>query len=81
MALLYDYLTGSEFKLKIETILEAFSSMKADLEKEKRAIQRQWKNREKQLDRVLQSTAEMYGDLQGIGGASIPEISQLELPN
>ena len=54
--------------------------MKEDLEKEKRAMQSAWARREKQLDKVIDNTSGMYGDLQGIMGKSLPEIKTLELP-
>ena len=53
--------------------------MQDDLEKEKRAFQKMWSSREQQLMRVLNNTAGMYGDIQGIVGASLPKIDTLEL--
>lgn len=81
MELLYGYLSGSEFKNRIENIVTAFTGMQSDLESEKRAIQRIWKKREKEIERVVMSTSGMYGDLQGIVGASLPTIKSLELPS
>ncbi len=78
--LVYQYLTGPRFRQRVEAIVEAFSSMQDDLAAEKKAIQRQWAKREVQLNNVLQSTAGMYGDLQGIAGKSLQEIAGLELP-
>jgi len=80
MELLYTYLSGSEFRNRVETIVGAFTSMQSDLETEKRAMQRIWKKREKEIERVVMSTSGMYGDLQGIVGASLPTIRALELP-
>lgn len=60
---------------------ESFVSMRADLEAEKRAMERQWTKREKQIQRVVLSTTRMYGDLQGIIGSSLPQIPLLELPS
>ena len=79
MELLYNYLLGNEFKLRVEAIVEAFVSMKDDLESERRAMEKNWAKREKQIQKVMQSTAGMHGDLQGIIGASLPQIQQLEL--
>lgn len=79
MDFLYNYLTGTQFKQRIETIVEAFRTMQEDLDKEKRAIQKSWAAREQQLVRVLTSTVGMYGDIQGIVGASLPKIASLEL--
>lgn len=76
----YNYLSGPEFKQHVEAIVQPFITMQQDLETEKRSMQRLWKKREQQIRRVLESTAGMYGDLQGIIGASMPEIEQLGLP-
>lgn len=78
--MVYQYLTGPRFKHRVEAIVEAFSSMQEDLAAEKKAMQRQWAKRETQLSNVLQSTAGMYGDLQGIAGKSLQEIEGLQLP-
>jgi len=80
MELLYNYLSGSEFKNRIENIVSAFTSMQTDLETEKRSMERIWKKRGKEIERVIMSTSGMYGDLQGIVGASLPAIKSLELP-
>ncbi|NOT82474.1 MAG: DUF2130 domain-containing protein, partial [Gallionella sp.] len=66
-------------KQRVEAIVEAFSTMQEDLSAEKKAIQRQWAKREIQIDKVMQSTVGMYGDLQGIAGKSLQEIEGLEL--
>jgi len=77
--MIYQYLTGPRFRHRVEAIVEAFSTMKDDLDKEKKAITKQWAKREEQIDRVMQATAGMYGDLQGIAGKTIQEIEGLEL--
>jgi hypothetical protein len=76
--LLYQYLTGPRFRQRVQAIVEAFGSMKEDLDKEKKAILKQWAKREEQIERVMQSTVGMYGDLQGIAGKTIQEIEGLE---
>jgi hypothetical protein len=77
---LYEYLSGSQFKNRVENIVMAFTSMKSDLESEKRAFQRMWSKREKEIERVTLNTVGMYGDLQGIMGATaLPEVEKLEL--
>ncbi len=80
MEYLYQYLSGNEFKTRIENIVSAFSGMKMDLESEKRAIERIWKKREKEIERVVLNTSGLYGDLQGILGASLATVQALELP-
>jgi len=77
--MIYQYLTGPRFRHRVEAIVEAFSTMQEDLDKERKAIIKQWAKREEQIDRVMQATAGMYGDLQGIAGKTIQEIEGLEL--
>jgi hypothetical protein len=79
MEAIYNYLSGTEFKQKVEAIVEAFNSMREDLDKEKAAITKQWSKREMQINRVIVNTVGMYGDLQGIIGASLPQIEALEM--
>jgi len=79
MELLYEYLSGPEFRQRVEAMVEAMRAMHQDLEREKTAMQRIWKKREKQMQRILASTAGMYGDMQGIIGASMPELAALDL--
>ncbi|MFZ1803066.1 MAG: DUF2130 domain-containing protein [Nitrospira sp.] len=77
--MVYQYLTGPRFRHRVEAIVEAFSSMQEDLDREKRAITKQWAKREEQIERVMQATVGMYGDLQAIAGKSLQEIEGLEL--
>ena len=78
-ALVYQYLTGPRFRQRLQAMVESFTAMQEDLSAEKKAIQKQWAKRELQLDRMMSSTAGMYGDLQGIAGRSIQEIEGMEL--
>ena len=80
MTMLYDFLTGSEFRMRIEAIVEGFTQMKAGLETEKRAMQRIWKEREKQIEKVVINTIEMYGSVKGIAGSAVQSVAALELP-
>lgn len=77
--MVYDYLTSPRFRQRIEAIVEAFSTMQADLEREKKVITKQWAKRDEQINRVMKSTVGMYGDLQGIAGKALQEIESLEL--
>jgi hypothetical protein len=77
--MIYQYLTGPRFRQRIEAIVEAFSTMQEDLDKERKAIMKQWAKREEQIERVMGATVGMYGDLQGIAGKSLQEIEGLEL--
>ncbi len=79
MGLVYDYLTGTRFKQRLQAILEAYQTMQDDLEKEKKAITAQWAKRAKQLEQAILGTTGLYGDLQGIVGKSMHEIESLEV--
>ncbi len=78
MQMLYSYLTGTEFRQQIETIVEGFLSMKNAINKERVQMEKIWKEREKQLEKVLLSTSGLYGSIKGIAGASIGDIPLLE---
>jgi hypothetical protein len=77
--MLYSYLTGSRFRQRVQAIVEAFSNMKEDLDKERKVITKQWAKRDEQIERVMQATVGMYGDMQGIAGKTIQEIDGLEI--
>ena len=79
MEMLYQYLAGTQFQQKITGIVEAFESMQMQIIREKRAMEKQWKEREKQIERVVKNTVGLYGDMQGIIGGQIPAIPALEL--
>ncbi len=81
MEIAYNYLTGQEFRNRVEAIVESFTAMKVDLEAERRAMLKIWAKREKQIERVISNAAGMHGDLQEIAGSSLPIIKMLELPN
>lgn len=78
--ILYQYFTGAEFKNRVEAIVEAFSSLQDELEKEKRWFNAKWSREEKNIRKIIDHTYGMYGDLQSIVGRSLPEIKTLELP-
>ena len=78
--MLYSYLTGNEFRQKVETVVEAFLQMWEDLQKEKRAVNKLWTKREKQIEQATLGLAQMYGGMQGILGTSLPEIKSLNMP-
>lgn len=79
MEVLYAYLAGPQFRQRVEAIFESFSALRDDLEQEKRAMQRIWAKREKQIDRVLTNTVGLHGDVAGIIGGTLPEIAGIEL--
>ncbi|MDX5428938.1 MAG: DUF2130 domain-containing protein, partial [Bacteroidota bacterium] len=80
MAMLYDYLTGNEFKMQLEAIIQGFEGMKLSLDRERRAMEKLWKEREKQIEAVLLNTTHFYGSIKGIAGNAIPTVPYLELP-
>jgi hypothetical protein len=79
MELVYQYLTGPRFRHRIEAVVERFTDMQADLDRECKTMMRLWAKREEQIRGVVESTAGLYGDLQGIAGRNV-EIDGLELP-
>jgi hypothetical protein len=79
LELLYRYLSGVEFRQRVEAIVEAFDRMREDLDQERRAAERQWAKRMKQIESVTFNISGMYGDLQGLVPA-LPSIARLELP-
>jgi len=79
MELLYHYLTSDEFRQRVETIIEGFSMLKYEMDREKRAMQKIWKEREKQIEKVIGNTIDMYGSIKGIAGNAIVPVKVLEL--
>jgi hypothetical protein len=79
MAIVYEYLTGPRFRQRVEAIVERFAEMHEDLDKERRTMTRLWAKREEQIRGVIDTTAGMYGDLQGIAGRTFQEIDGLEI--
>ncbi len=76
---LYDYLASQDFRSKVENIIEAFRTMREDIESEKRSMTRIWAKRERELERVIANTSMFYGDMQGIMGDRLPTVPALEL--
>jgi hypothetical protein len=79
LELLHRYLTGTDFRHRVEAVVEAFDAMRLDLDQERRSAERQWARRARQLDAVTLNMAGMYGDLQGLVPA-LPPLQSLELP-
>ncbi len=80
MEMVYQYLTGPRFRHRVEAIVEQFSVMQEDLDRERKTMTRLWAKREEQIRGVIEATAGMYGDLQGIAGKTLQEIEGLNLP-
>lgn len=79
MQLLYNYLTSNEFRQQIEAIVEGFTALKDGISKEKIQMEKLWKEREKQLEKVILNTTHFYGSVKGIAGNAIGDIKTLEL--
>jgi hypothetical protein len=79
-AVVYQYLTGARFKQHMQAIVEAFTTMQEDLGAERKVMMKQWAKRSMEIERVMASTAGLYGDLQGIAGASLGALEGLQLP-
>ena len=75
--LIYDYLTGQEFR--VESILRAFTGLKKGLEQERRAMEKHWAAQDKHIERVVKNLSGMHGDIEGLAGNGLPEIKMLEL--
>jgi hypothetical protein len=78
MELLYNYLTSQEFRGQFEAIMEGFKSLQDSYSDEKLKMQKLWKEREKQLEKILLNAVHFYGSIKGIAGSSIPDIKMLE---
>jgi hypothetical protein len=78
MQMLYNYLTGNEFRGQMEAIVEGFMAMKQSIMKERIQMEKLWKEREKQLEKVLLSTSGLYGSVKGIAGAGVEDIPLLD---
>lgn len=81
MEVLYEYLTGTEFKHRVEAIAEAFTNLQTDIEKEKRYFSVKWAKQEKEIRKIVDSTHGMYGELQAVSGRALEPIKQLEAPH
>jgi hypothetical protein len=79
MQQLYTYIYSSEFTNKYKTIVRAFDSLKTELDQEKRAMQKIWSRREKEIERLIVNSSSIYGDLEGATGKKLPTIDELEL--
>jgi hypothetical protein len=79
MEMLYEYLSGPAFRQQVEGIVDAFTAMQRDLDQEKRAMEKIWAKRAKQIERVVKNMGRMYGSMEGIIGQSLPELDLFDL--
>jgi len=75
--ILYNYMSGTEFRLKLEAIVDSFTNMQLEIEKEKRYFSNKWARDEKNIRQVIDTTYGMHGDLKAIVGNSLPQIKGL----
>lgn len=80
MQMIYSYVTGNEFKQKLEAAFESYNEMQEDLIKEKTLFTSQWARREKRLLKAMENLVSLYGDVRGIAGGAVQEICSLEMP-
>lgn len=80
MEQIYNYICSEQFAQKVRAIVDSFVSMRNDLEKEKVAMEKHWKKREEELNKVLKNTARIYGEIEALVGNQLPEIDYFKLP-
>lgn len=78
--MIYRYVTGNDFRQKLEAAFESYHDMQEDLQREKTMFTAQWAKREKRLLRAMENLVSLYGDVRGIAGGAVQEIKSLELP-
>ena len=79
MEALYRYITSAQFAQKVRAVVDAYQQMREDLEKEKNAMQRLWKKREAQLERITTNMLGMCGELQGVSQDALPQLEDIGL--
>ena len=79
MEALYNYITSAQFAQKVRAVVDAYEQMRADLEKEKNAMQRLWKKREGQLERITSNMLGICGELQGVSQEALPQLDDIGL--
>ncbi|KKT50220.1 MAG: hypothetical protein UW64_C0006G0015 [Microgenomates group bacterium GW2011_GWC1_44_37] len=77
--MIYTYLTSDAFVQQIQSIIEVHQSMQLQIQKERAAFEKIWKEREAQASRIIMSTAGIYGSIQGVAGQSLPPVKGLDL--
>lgn len=76
---IYDFVTSSEFTGQVERMMGIYQEMKDEISKERAVFERQWKNREMQVNRLITGVSGIYGSMQGIAGTALPQVKSLEL--
>ena len=78
---IYDFVTGNEFIQQVERMVSIYSEMQQEISKERAVAERQWKQREMQVNRLITGVSGIYGSMQGIAGSALPQVKSLELTN
>jgi hypothetical protein len=79
METVYLYLTSTGFRDRVQRMIETWDALKSQIDSEERAMKKQWKERRKQLDTMIDVTTDMYTDISSIIGAEMPRVEGLEL--
>jgi hypothetical protein len=79
MEIIYEYMVSNEFRMQMEAIVEAFTTMQKNLLNEKRAMEALWKQRQKEIEKVILNATHIYSSIRGIAGSAVKSIRQLEL--
>ena len=77
--LLYDYLTGPQFRSRVEAVVERFEQMQDELRKEKKFMAQRWAAREKMMEKATDAMVGMYGDIQGIAGSAVADLPMADV--
>jgi hypothetical protein len=77
---IYDFVTGNEFIQQVERMMSIYQEMQCEISRERAASERQWKQREMQVNKLITGVAGIYGSMQGIAGSALPQVKNLELP-
>lgn len=77
--MLYEYITGHEFRQQVEALVEVYQEMNIQIQKERVSFEKSWKAREMQVRKLILSTANVYGSMQGLVGSSMPSVRGLDL--
>jgi hypothetical protein len=80
MEIMWEYVTGTEFINRIGAIVESYTNLQLDIEREKRWFTLKWARQEKEIRKVIDSTHGVYGELQAVSGRGLQTIKQLEAP-
>lgn len=77
--MLHEYITGHEFRQQVEALVEVYQDMNIQIQKERVSFEKSWKVREMQVRKLVLSTANIYGSMQGVVGSSMPQVKGLDL--